>query len=225
MDNDHNDSSTADRTEPVSDGISLDVDLDLKMAQIMTQARDAAHAVRESTKAIHRGSGPTSAGGDQAASDSLVDSAESEAPMAGFVLELERLANGLQGIAEIKDEASEHLAGDSLWPDIQSASAVNGVEDLLRAMRTGHSALTESVARLKRVAAEAEASANALQDLMRLLEHALGTSAVTDGQDRPLAKSTDQAEPPLREDTPGELSSEDRRHRQTALRALRSLND
>ncbi len=155
----------------------LDVDAGAEIAQIMPEARQATEAVRQSTAALLQSSSSAAGTRRELAAparinaDGMRPESEWELGTAGFVVELERLANGLRG-ADGTDEAGTRLKED----ESHVTSAADPAEKLLRNMWAEHASLTQTVSQLQAAVAEAEASIDAFKHAMRRLEEAAGDS-------------------------------------------------
>ena len=154
---------------------SLEMDMDLKMAEMLSQAREATQAIRQSTADIRASSGPAAHVEEEITpatpAQADVMGAGAELPTSGFVVELERLANGLQDIVD----ASVESVAVPLEPPEQTESlapAGDEVESLIRILWAEHARLTESVSRLHDAVAAADSSINAFKQTMSRLEEA-----------------------------------------------------
>lgn len=163
-----------DRDKDSDDRISLDVDIDLQMTQIMSEARRATDAIRQTTEAIRESSGTASVE-EPTTAEELVES-DPEPPTAGFVLELEKLANGLQDIAD--SEPVTQLSQESKQSQVASDVAADPIKEALRELRAQHAGLTDSVSRMHAAVAEADASIHAFKVAMGRLEEATGAKVV-----------------------------------------------
>ena len=207
-----------DSSEDFDDRISLDVDIDLQMTQIMSEARRATDAVRQTTAAIRQSSGATSAGVDHTTAGELAT--------AGFVLELEKLANGLQDVAAGEAETATRLDQGNEQAQLSAEDGADWVKQALRDVWAQHATLTETVTRMHAVVADAEGSIDTFRDAMNRLEEATGTEIVqSETKMAPAATSAHQVEPVASDRTPDRSPAHDARSRQAALEALRSLSD
>ncbi len=197
---------------PVQERLSLDVDIDLKVARIMAQTWKDIDAIREGTLTSGESSGSASRAGSQATLPGTAESAvveprtAPEPPAAGFVGELEKLANGLHDMVDA------------------STPAADPVEELLRDIRTEHAALAEAITRLRTAVAEVDASSEAFRRAMERYEAAGGEQMVLSETAMPQVSPPD-IDPLVAEDPATDSSpSEDRISRRAALDALRSLS-
>ncbi|MDH3606825.1 MAG: hypothetical protein OER12_07500 [Acidimicrobiia bacterium] len=145
----------------------LEMDMELRMAQVLSQAREATQALRHA--AADRSPGPTThaKGPPWTEAEAETDARGAELPVADFVVELERLANGLQEMVDAQS-ATQGLAPLARSPVV----AGDQVESLLQTLWAEHASLTESVSRLHAAMAAADASMNAFKETMSRFEEA-----------------------------------------------------
>jgi len=208
---------------------SLEMDMDLKTAELLSQAREATQAIRQSTADIQESSVPAAhieaeiTPATPAQADVL--GAGAELPTSGFVGELERLANGLQDIVDARVESGS-LPLEPPERTEPPGPAGDEVESLIRILWAEHARLTESVSRLHDAVAAADSSINAFKQTMSRLEEATRERMVLrepvsspPAQDLDAARTPARAQPPTASSDP--VNEADQR---VALQALRSLS-
>lgn len=160
--------------EVASDALpGLDMDMDLRMAQVLSQAREATQALRQAT-ADGTLESPTRAERPLLAkAESETEARGAELPVADFVVELERLANGLQEMVDAQPaaQALEPLGRSSILAGDQ-------VDSLLQTLWAEHASLTEAVSRLHAAVAAADASMHAFKETMSRFAEATGEAMV-----------------------------------------------
>lgn len=208
---------------------SLAMDVDLKMTEMLSQAREATQAICQSTANVQEGSVPAAHGEEQitpatpAQADVL--GAGAELPTSGFVGELERLANGLQDIVDARVESGA-LPLEPPERIESPAPAGDEVASLIRILWAEHARLTESVSRLHDAVAAADSSINAFKQTMSRLEEATRERKVPrEPVSSPPAQDLDAARTPARAETPTAPSDPvNKADQRVALQALRSLS-
>ncbi len=207
-----------DSSEDFDGRITLDGDIDLQMQQIMSETRRATEATRQTNAAIRQSSGTTLPAVEQTTAG--------EIPTAGFVLELEKLANGLQDVAAGEADTATRLDQGNEQAQLSAEDGADWVKQALRDLWAQHATLTETVTRMHAVVADAEGSIDAFRDAMSRLEEATGTEIAPRERETPqVATSTHQVEPVASEANPGPVPPHDASSRRAALQALRSLTN
>ena len=151
---------------PPQNMLSLDVDIDMKVARIMAETWKDIDAIREGSETGSENSASTARAGNLSTVPRPTEPAmaergtESEALEAGYVAELERLANGLHDIVDT------------------SVPATDPVEIMLRDIRTEHASLAEAITRLRAAVAEVDACSDAFRRAMERYEAAGGEQMV-----------------------------------------------
>jgi hypothetical protein len=209
--------------------LGLDVDRETAIRRILSETRKATEDIRHSTEALCQS--PLSASGTgaeiiaetQAQAVTIGAEAQLELPAADFVIELEKLANGLSDMTGGKVETETPLTEDErrAQPHVEHAA---DPEELLRNLWAEHGTLTETFSRLRAAVAEADSSIDAFRHAMKRFEEATG--------DMMGSSETDTSRPPSPADGNGTVAAEHqteslpdlaRDRKQTALAALSSL--